>query len=109
LKFASSSTNSWVQLDGFSSDILRGIIRGRLKVSGEDMAALFAPSIKAIKEGLEAIFVNNEHLADVCTPIALDARILVHLVHINCRKLFWWAASQAPLMSSASLLSGAKH
>ncbi|KZT20036.1 hypothetical protein NEOLEDRAFT_1182864 [Neolentinus lepideus HHB14362 ss-1] len=54
----------WINLDGFKSIADLGVVRGRLKVTGEDMVKLFKPSIKCIKEGLEIAFENGNQLAD---------------------------------------------
>ncbi|KDQ57912.1 hypothetical protein JAAARDRAFT_193396 [Jaapia argillacea MUCL 33604] len=63
-KFDGPENASWVNLNGFKTIAELGIIRGRLKIPGEDMAKLFEPSIKSIKEGLDIAFENGNRLAD---------------------------------------------
>ncbi|EIN04434.1 hypothetical protein PUNSTDRAFT_108180 [Punctularia strigosozonata HHB-11173 SS5] len=62
--FADPSDVSWVQLDGFKSVAELGVLRGRLRIPGEDMASLFAASLKAIKEGLEIAIDNQGQVTD---------------------------------------------
>jgi hypothetical protein len=56
---------SSVSLGGFKSAPEIGVTRGRLKVTREDMMAFFAPSIKAIKDGLETVIENQDGVIDV--------------------------------------------
>ncbi|TFK51568.1 hypothetical protein OE88DRAFT_1801563 [Heliocybe sulcata] len=63
-KFDSHNGTYWINLNGFKSIADLGIVRGRLKVSGMDMAAFFEPSLKSIKEGLDIAFENGGRLAD---------------------------------------------
>ncbi|KII84793.1 hypothetical protein PLICRDRAFT_701534 [Plicaturopsis crispa FD-325 SS-3] len=63
-KFDDIGSVSWIPLGGFKSVPALGITRGRLRISGEDMASFFEPSIKSIKEGLDIAFENGGKLAD---------------------------------------------
>ncbi|EPQ53305.1 hypothetical protein GLOTRDRAFT_140147 [Gloeophyllum trabeum ATCC 11539] len=63
-KFDNPEATYWINLNGFKSVADLGIVRGRLKISGQDMAAFFEPSLKSIKEGLEIAFENGDRLAD---------------------------------------------
>ncbi|KAJ6632564.1 hypothetical protein B0H10DRAFT_2159684 [Mycena sp. CBHHK59/15] len=63
-KFSEGDTVCYVQLDGHKSNPALGITRGRLKITGTEMASFFADSLKEITDGLEIAFENGGRLAD---------------------------------------------
>ncbi|KAL0948380.1 hypothetical protein HGRIS_010962 [Hohenbuehelia grisea] len=62
--FCDPSKPSYIQLDGHKNDAALGIVRGRMKVSGEDIASFFRPSIDGIINGLNHAWENGNRLAD---------------------------------------------
>ncbi|KAJ7117906.1 hypothetical protein C8R43DRAFT_1091104 [Mycena crocata] len=63
-KFTDENMVSYVQLDGHKSNPNLNITRGRLKITGTEMASFFAGPLKKIIEGLEIAFENGDRLAD---------------------------------------------
>ncbi|KAF8147762.1 hypothetical protein K438DRAFT_1989457 [Mycena galopus ATCC 62051] len=63
-KFAEGDAVCYVQLDGHKTIPNLGIMRGRLKLTGEEMESFFAAPLKQIQEGLEIAFENGGRLAD---------------------------------------------
>ncbi|KAJ7675457.1 hypothetical protein B0H17DRAFT_1182843 [Mycena rosella] len=63
-KFSDESMASFVQLEGHKSNANLNIIRGRLKITGPEMASFFAGPLEKIIEGLEIAFENGDRLAD---------------------------------------------
>ncbi|KDQ57914.1 hypothetical protein JAAARDRAFT_155555 [Jaapia argillacea MUCL 33604] len=63
-RFNGPETTSWVNLHGFKTIAHLGIVRGRLKIPGNDMVRFFEPSLTSIKQGLEIAFENGDKLAD---------------------------------------------
>ncbi|KAJ7629513.1 hypothetical protein DFH06DRAFT_1480482 [Mycena polygramma] len=63
-KFTDENMVSYVQLDGHKSNPALNITRGRLKLTGAEMASFFAAPLKKIIEGLEIAFENGDRLAD---------------------------------------------
>ncbi|KAJ7280218.1 hypothetical protein C8J57DRAFT_1058266 [Mycena rebaudengoi] len=63
-KFSEEDKVCYVQLDGHKSNPSLNILRGRLKITGDEMASFFAEPLKQITEGLEIAFENGGRLAD---------------------------------------------
>ncbi|KAJ7485160.1 hypothetical protein B0H11DRAFT_1152421 [Mycena galericulata] len=63
-KFTGEDMVSYVQLEGHKSNPNLNITRGRLKITGEEMATFFAAPLNKIIEGLEIAFENGNRLAD---------------------------------------------
>ncbi|KAJ6515203.1 hypothetical protein C8R47DRAFT_1001423 [Mycena vitilis] len=63
-KFTDENMVSYVQLDGHKSNPALNITRGRLKITGVEMASFFAGPLNKIIEGLEIAFENGDRLAD---------------------------------------------
>ncbi|KAJ7912524.1 hypothetical protein B0H13DRAFT_2232477 [Mycena leptocephala] len=63
-KFAEGDAVCYVQLDGHKTIPNLGIMRGRLKITGDEMQSFFAAPLKQIQEGLEIAFENGGQLAD---------------------------------------------
>ncbi|KZP16328.1 hypothetical protein FIBSPDRAFT_794591 [Athelia psychrophila] len=63
-KFEGPETTSWIQLDGYKSLPRLNIVRGKMKIPGEDMALLYKGSLECIKKGLEIAFENGPRMAD---------------------------------------------
>ncbi|KAJ7021476.1 hypothetical protein C8F04DRAFT_267971 [Mycena alexandri] len=63
-KFTDETMVSYVQLDGHKSNPNLNITRGRLKITGTEMASFFADPLQKIQEGLEIAFENGDRLAD---------------------------------------------
>ncbi|KAJ6491574.1 hypothetical protein DFH09DRAFT_1338454 [Mycena vulgaris] len=63
-KFSDEGAVSYVQLDGHKSNPNLNITRGRLKITGPEMASFFAGPLQKIIEGLEIAFENGDRLAD---------------------------------------------
>ncbi|KAJ6510553.1 hypothetical protein C8R45DRAFT_858499 [Mycena sanguinolenta] len=63
-KFAEGDTACYVQLEGHKTIPNLGITRGRLKLTGAEMASFFEAPLKQIQEGLEIAFENGGRLAD---------------------------------------------
>ncbi|KAJ7153012.1 hypothetical protein C8R46DRAFT_1121030 [Mycena filopes] len=63
-KFTDETMVSYVQLDGHKSNPNLNITRGRLKITGAEMASFFAVPLQKIQDGLEVAFENGDRLAD---------------------------------------------
>jgi hypothetical protein len=91
---------SSVSLGGFKSAPEIGVTRGRLKVTGEDMMAFFAPSIKVIKDGLETVIESQDGVIDVsrqspglCTTLLTNPFLFLLESHLG-----WWTSMLAVLV-----------
>ncbi|KAJ7471925.1 hypothetical protein FB451DRAFT_311192 [Mycena latifolia] len=63
-KFTDTDMVSYVQLDGHKSNPNLNITRGRLKITGAEMASFFEGPLQKIIEGLEVAWENGDRLAD---------------------------------------------